>query len=44
MVLTVLKARFDKTILAMVDLTALKSLAAHAATCDSLVEFEKMLK
>ena len=50
MVLTVLKARFrkvsadvEKAVRAMVDLTALKSLAAHAATCESLGEFEKHL-
>lgn len=50
MVLTVVKARFrkvpadaEKAIRAMVDLTALKSLAAHAATCRSLDDFAEHL-
>jgi hypothetical protein len=51
MVLTVLEARFknvpdeiEKAILAMSDPTALKSWAAHAATCQTIDEFADALK
>ena len=50
-VLAFLRARFkkvpkdiEKAVRAMVDLTALKSLASHAETCQSLEEFAKALK
>jgi len=49
-VLTALRVRFkkvpkdiEKAVRAMVDLTALQSLAVHAETCQSLEEFEKVL-
>jgi hypothetical protein len=49
-VLAILEVRFNKipketenAIRSMVDPTALESLAAHAATCRSLDEFEKAL-
>ena len=49
-VLTALRVRFkkvpkdvEKAVRAMVDLTALKSLASHAETCQSLEEFAKHL-
>ena len=50
-VLTALRVRFkkvpkgiEKAVRAMVDLTALKSLAVHAETCQSLEEFAEVLK
>ena len=50
-VLAILQIKFNKVpqevesaIRSMVDLTALKSLAAHAETCQSLEEFAEALK
>ena len=50
-VLAILQTRFrkvptdvEKAVRAMVDLTALKSLAVHAETCQSLEEFAEVLK